>query len=86
MVTERVTSGSATRNPGTTSATGASRSSSPSSTSCTTSVAVHTFVIEPIWNSESGVTSTPVALLRTPAPVAVMLPSFRIPRVAPGTR
>ena len=86
VVTELVTSGSATRNPGSTSATGASRSSRPSSTSCMTSVAVHTFVIEPIWKSESGVTSTPVALLSTPVPVVVIDPSDRIPSAAPGTR
>ena len=31
-----------------------------------TRVAVHTFVIEPIWKSESAVASTPVARLRIP--------------------
>ena len=38
-------------------------SSSPSSTSCMTRVVVQTFVIEPIWKTESGVASTPVAVL-----------------------
>ena len=66
-------------------ATGASRSR-PSSTSCMTSVAVHTFVIEPIWKSESGVTSTPVALLSTPVPVVVIDPSEQDPERRPGTR
>ena len=51
-----------------------------------TSVAVQTFVIEPIWNSDSGVTSTPVAVPRTPAAVSVITPSWRRPSVAPGTR
>ena len=58
----------------------------PSSTSCMTRVAVRTFVIEPIWKTESAVTSTPVAVLSTPAPTAEISPSRRIPSVAPGTR
>ena len=39
---------------------GSSRSTLPSSTSCITSVAVHTLVIDPIWKTESAVASTPV--------------------------
>ena len=42
-------------------------SSSPSSASCMTSVAVQVLVIEPIWKTESVVASTPVAWLSTPA-------------------
>ncbi len=38
----------------------------PSSTSCMIIVAVHTLVIEPTWNSASGVTSTRVAVDSTP--------------------
>ena len=67
--------------------TGASRSSRPSSTSCITSVAVHTLVIDPIWNSESGVASTPVRRLRTPYAVSATSPSGQDRRARrPGRR
>ena len=46
------------RSPGRYVRTGASRSSSPSSTSCIATVAVNVFVIEPIWNSVLGVTGS----------------------------
>ena len=55
--------------------TGASSSTRPSSTSCMTSVAVQTFVIEPIWNSESVVASTPVSRLSVPEAAAATSPS-----------
>ena len=57
MVTVLATSASASRSSGRTSATGASRSSLPSSTSCMARVAVHTLDMDPIWNSVSVVAS-----------------------------
>ena len=50
-----------------------------------TSVAVHTFVIEPIWNTESGVASTCVDVLSTPAAASMISPSFSTAIAAPGT-
>ncbi len=86
-----MTSGSASRSSGSTSATGASRSSRPSSTSCMTTVAVHTFEIDPIWNSESGRRlrrrSPCSARRRRPRPARRRRPgrTRRMPSVAPGT-
>ncbi len=94
IVTAFVTCGSARRSSGSTAVSGASRSSSPESTSCMTRVAVQTFVMEPIWKSESVVAGTPVSVLSTPWAVSTSsscpLPSSvgrvrRMPRVAPGT-
>ena len=48
-------------------------------------VAVHSLVIEPIWNSESVVASTPVPLCRSPAAWSTTSPSFRTATAAPGT-
>ena len=59
MVTLLVTSGSASRSSGTTSTTGVSSSTRPSSTSWRTTVAVQTFVTEPIWNSDVVVAGDP---------------------------
>ena len=66
IVTWLVTPGSGSRSSGSTSATGASRSRRPSSASRITTVVVNTLVIDPIWNSVSVVTVTPVSLFRTP--------------------
>ena len=66
MVTLLVTSGSASRSSGTTSTTGVSSSTRPSSTSWRTTVAVQTFVTEPIWNSDVVVAGDPVARLSVP--------------------
>lgn len=46
---------------------------------------VHTFVIEPTWNSESAVASTPVALLSTPAAASITSPRHDTATAAPGT-
>ena len=73
------------RNSGRYVRTGTSRSTLPSSTSCMTSVLVQSLVIEPIWNTESGVASTPVALLRMPAASSTTSPSARTATAAPGT-
>ena len=45
----------------------ASRSTLPSSTSCSTSELVQSLVIDPIWNTESVVASTSVDMLNSPA-------------------
>ena len=65
-MTAAAAASSAMTNSGRTVRTGASRSRRPSSTSCITSDAVQSFVVEPIWNTESGVASTPVARLEHP--------------------
>src|SRR4029079_15160913 len=89
-VTVLVTSGSDSRSSGSTSMTGVSRPISPSSTSCITTVAVQTLLIDPIWNTASGVTGVPVLFLSTPY-VAVSSSSSssgeirRMPSWAPGT-
>src|SRR4051794_16221956 len=85
VVTVRVTSASATLKSGRYVTSGRSRSTLPSSTSCITNVAVQTLVIEPIWNSESGVASTPVRMFRTPYAASPISSPSRIARVAPGT-
>ena len=90
MVTRLVTSGSARRSSGSTSAIGASRSSRPSSTSCMTIVAVHTLEMDPIWNTESVVASTPVSTLSRPCEASTSSSSApgrnrRMPSWAPGT-
>ena len=85
-VTRLDTSGSATRKPGRISATGASTVVSPWSTRRSTTVAVYALVIEPTWNSESVVTSTPVPLCSTPVASAVTSPSASTASEAPGTR
>jgi hypothetical protein len=48
-------------------------------------VAVKTLVIEPIWNSESVVTATPVAVLSTPAAALVTVSPARTATDTPGT-
>ena len=68
-VTRSDRSSTPSRTPGSTSATVASYESRPSSTSWATIVAVQVLVIEPIWNTLSGVTSTPVRVLSTPVRV-----------------
>src|SRR3954470_22943525 len=50
-----------------------------------TTVAVQTFVIEPIWNSESVVASTPVAMLRMPEAAVAIPSSVKTATDAPGT-
>jgi hypothetical protein len=66
--------------------TGASSPSWPRSTSRMNAVAVYDFVIEPIWNSVSGVTSTPVSRLSTPAAAVLTSPLASTASDAPGTR
>ena len=66
MVTSPLTSEVQMRAPGSTCATVVSSDRLPSSISCMIMVAVHTFVMDPTWNSESGVVSTPVPLFSTP--------------------
>src|SRR5215831_10036609 len=48
-------------------------------------VVVQTFVIDPIWKSESIVDSTPVSRLRTPDAAALISSSRRTASEAPGT-
>src|SRR6185437_7197530 len=72
-------------NPGRTCATVVSSDSLPSSMSCMIIVAVHGLVIDPIWNSESGVTGTPVAVLSTPVAASCCCPSAQMASVAPWT-
>src|SRR5262245_9838746 len=48
-------------------------------------VVVQTLLIDPIWKTESGVASTRVALLSTPAATSTICPSRRMPIAAPGT-
>ena len=50
-----------------------------------TRVVVQTFVIEPIWKTESGVASTPVAVLSRPAAKSITSPSLSTAIAAPGT-
>src|SRR5882757_487290 len=50
-----------------------------------TSVAVHTLVIDPTWNTESGVAATPVALLSTPAAASTTSSPAATATAAPGT-
>src|SRR6185437_4968901 len=50
-----------------------------------TTVVVQTFVIEPIWNSESVVASTRVSRLSSPEAAASTWPSRRTASDAPGT-
>ncbi len=65
-VTFLVTSGSRSASSGTISTTGVSRANLPSSTSCMTTVAVHTLLTEPICQTESSVEGWPVPAWRTP--------------------
>ena len=65
--------------------TGASSSTSPSSTSCITSVAVQTLVIDWIMNTASGVVSTPVRRFTTPAEASTVCRSTSTATDAPGT-
>ena len=63
----------------------------PSSTSCITTVAVQTLVIEPIWKIESAVTGCFVSRLSRPYDavdeLVVAVPAWRrMPSWAPGTR
>src|SRR5579863_1916707 len=74
------------RRPGSASAKVVSRDSSPSSISCMIMVAVHSLVIDPTWNTESVLTRTPVARLRTPCAASISCPSAQMPSTAPGTR
>ncbi|SCK56578.1 hypothetical protein H180DRAFT_05255 [Streptomyces sp. WMMB 322] len=76
---------SAMRNSGRYLRTGSSGSTRPSSTSCMTSVLVHSFVTDPIWKTESVVASTPVALLSTPAAPSTSSSPLRTPQAAAGT-
>ena len=46
---------------------------------------VHVLVMDPIWNTESVVASTPVAWLSTPAATSVTCPPAYTPIAAPGT-
>ncbi len=78
-------SSSAIRNSGRYVRTGSSRPTFPSSTSCMTSVLVHSLVIEPIWNTESAVASTPVPLCSNPAAPSTISSPWRTPQAAPGT-
>ena len=50
-----------------------------------TRVLVQSLVIEPIWKTESGVASTPVARLRTPAASSTTSPPARTATAAAGT-
>ena len=50
-----------------------------------TSEAVHSLVVDPIWKTESGVASTPVARLSSPVAASMISPSARTPSAAPGT-
>ena len=63
----------------------ASRSTLPSSTSCSTSELVQSLVIDPIWNTESVVASTPVDMLNSPAAWSTTSPSASTPTAAAGT-
>ncbi len=85
-VTDFVASASATANSGSTESTVASSSSSPASTSCITSVAVYTLLIDPTWNTESAVTATPVPRCNTPVATSCTCPSTSTANDAPGTR
>jgi len=85
IVTSALASGWPSRTPGRTCETVVSRDSRPSSASCMIIVAVHTLVMDPIWNSESGVVATPVAAFSTPWAARVSRPSAHIPSVAPAT-
>src|SRR5262245_66314122 len=51
-----------------------------------TTVVVQTLVIDPIWNRESAVASTPVSMLSTPDATVSISPSRRTASDAPGTR
>src|SRR6478752_1405078 len=51
-----------------------------------TTVAVQTFVIDPIWNSDSVVDSTPVSRLSTPDATVLISSSCSTASDAPGTR
>ena len=82
---EAAAASSASANSGRYRRTGASSSTRPSSTSCITSVAVQTLVIEPTWKTESAVASTPVAVLSTPAAVSMISSSASTATAAPGT-
>src|SRR4051794_26132733 len=76
---------SASRRSGRYLRTGASSSTRPSSTSCITRVAVQTLVIDPIWNTESVVAATPVAVLSTPAAASTTSPPRPTATAAAGT-
>ena len=54
-------------NSGRTSARVASRCRRPCSANCMISVAVHSLVMDPIWNTAAGVACTPVSQLMTPS-------------------
>src|ERR1700730_692507 len=74
------------RRPGRTSSTVASSDSRPSSISCMIIVAVHTLVMDPIWNSQPCVVPPPVAAFSTPYAARLSRPSAQTPSAAPGTR
>ena len=84
-VTVRLTSSSRTRKSGRYVATGASSSTTPSSTSCITSVAVNTFEMEPIWKTLSVVAGCFERRLSTPEAAATVSSPCAIARVAPTT-
>ena len=85
MVARAATSSSDSRNSGRYVRTGASRSTSPRSTRRMIAVAVNVFVIEPIWKSVSGVTSSGCSMLVTPSAAVSSSPSKNMPSEAPGT-
>ena len=90
-MTVLVTSGSPSASSGRISTTGVSRVNFPSSTSCMTTVAVHTLLTEPICQTESSVAGWPVPAWRTPvtavtsSSAAPSRPTRRMPSWAPGT-
>lgn len=85
MVTDFVWCSPPTSNSGHTSMTGVSSEKVPCSTNCMIWVAVHTLVIEPIWNRESVRTGWPVSRLSTPVANSCIRPSWWNASAAPGT-
>src|SRR5580700_10568097 len=85
-VTWSARSAAPSRRPGSAWATVVSRDSSPASISCMIMVAVHNLVIDPTWNTESVLTCTRVARLRTPQAARISCPPAQMPSTAPGTR
>ena len=84
VVTRAATSSSLSFSSGRYVRTGASRSSSPRSTRRIAAVPVNVFVIEPIWKSVSGVTSSGFSSDVTPKPATCSSPSCSSPTATPG--